>query len=373
MPTDQRRPVIRYRSTEPLISQQALQNVKQVLEEKYLSPGHWVRAFEQRWADVCGVTCAVATSSGTAALHLALHAAGIHAGDEVLVPAMTCPDTLNAVTFVGAKPVIVDIEPVRYGMDPQRMKEAVTRRTKAVMPVHLYGCVVSPEIFDLCRGLGLLVIEDAAEAHGAELNGRKAGALGEVGCFSFRGDKVLGVGTGGMITTNNAEIARRASYVLGMASPGGFDRYLSTEMGYSYELSNVHAAIGVAQIDMLEETIARKRRIAAWYDELLSKEDGDKPAMVPGHVWWRYGFLLKAADPRAVHRKLMEGGMETMPPFVPMYRIPMYREGYDPSQFPVAEDVYRRTLALPISPYLQREHVEEIVEALHQAVGAAVC
>lgn len=362
---------LRYRSTEPLISPHALENVKRVLEDKYLSPGPWVHEFEKRWAEVCGVADAVATSSGTAALQLALRAAGIGSGDEVLVPAMTCPDTLNAATFVGAKPVIVDIEPVRYGMDPQRMKETLTPRTKAVIPVHLYGCVVSPAVFDICRGSGLLIIEDAAEAHGAELNGQKAGALGDVGCFSFRGDKVLGVGTGGMITTNHSAVAERARYMLGMASPGGFDRYSSTEMGYSYELSNIHAAIGVAQIDTLEDAVAAKRRIAAWYEELLPREEFDKPAMIPGHVWWRYSVLLKTGNPRDVHAKLIELGIETMPPFTPMYRIPMYREGYRPSDFPVSEDVYRRSLALPISPYLERPHVEEIVEALRQAVKAS--
>lgn len=360
---------IRYRATEPFISPKTYDYVKLVLEEKYLSPGPWVGEFERRWAQVCGVAHAVATSSGTAALHLALKAAGIGPGDEVLVPAMTCPDTLNAVTFVGAKPVIVDIEPVRYGMAPQRLKEAVTTRTKAVIPVHLYGCVVSQDVFDICRARGLLVIEDAAEAHGAELNGHKAGAIGNIGCFSFRGDKVLGIGTGGMITTQDATVAERARYVLGMASPGGFDRYSSTEMGYSYELSNVHAAIGVAQIDTLEEAVATKRRIAAWYDELLPPEEFERPAMVPGHVWWRYAVLLKTAHPREVHARLIDLGIETMPPFTPMYRIPMYREGYRPSDFPVSEDVYRRSLALPISPYLQRPQAEEIVDALCRAVG----
>ncbi|MBI3021865.1 MAG: DegT/DnrJ/EryC1/StrS family aminotransferase [Candidatus Omnitrophica bacterium] len=368
MSTVPTRAAIRYRATEPLISPKVLENLRRVLEEKYLSPGTWVREFEQRWAKICGVKYAVATSSGTAALHLTLKAAGIGTGDEVIVPAMTCPDTLNAATFVGAKPVIVDIEPVRYGMDPQRMKETITRRTKAVVPVHLYGCVVAPEVFEISRAKGLLVIEDAAEAHGAELNGRKAGALGIAGCFSFRGDKVLGVGTGGMIVTDDARIAERSRYLLGMASPGGFDRYGSTEMGYSYELSNIHAAIGVAQIGMLEETLKTRRAIAGWYDEMLPDEDIEKPAMVPGHVWWRYGVLLKRANPRAVHQTLLERGIETMPPFVPMYRIPMYRDGCDLTQFPVAEDVYRRSLALPISPYLQREDVEEIVTALQHAM-----
>jgi perosamine synthetase len=360
----------RYRGTEPLISPQALANVRQVMEEGYLSPGHWVGKFERAWAEACGVRHAVATSSGTSALHIALLAAGIGEGDEVIVPAMTCPDTLNAVTFAGAVPVIVDIEAVRLGMDPARIVAAVTAKTKAVIPVHLYGAVVDPDVFRVCREHHLLVIEDAAEAHGSELNGRKAGALGAAGCFSFRGDKMLGVGTGGMITTDDERLAQRGRYLIGLASPGGFDRYLSSERSYSYEMSNIHAAIGVAQVDMLAPTIAAKRRIAGWYDEALSSDLVDKPALLDGHVFWRYSVLLKRGDPRRVYARLAEQGIEAMPPFAPMYRIPQYAHGQDPKRFPVAEDVYKRLLSLPSSPFLEREHVAEIVTSFEAAVQA---
>jgi len=362
---------LRYRATEPLLSPQILSNIQRVLDERYLSPGAWVSAFERRWAEVCGVRHAIATSSGTAALHVAFRALSLGPGDEVIVPAMTCPDTLHAATFVGARPVIVDIEPERYGMDPRRVEAAITPRTKAIVPVHLYGCPVLPEIVAIGRRRGLLVVEDAAEAHGANSGGRRTGALGDAGCFSFRGDKVLGIGTGGMITTNDDALARRAHYMLGMASPGGFDRYLSTELGLSYEMSNVHAAIGVAQIDMLGPTLEAKRRIAAWYDERLSEDEFDKPALIPGHVWWRYSVLLKRGDTRAVHARLLRAGIETMPPFAPMYRIPMYRTGYDPAEFPVAEDAYQRLLSLPISPYLRRSDIEFIIDELRRAMRAS--
>ena len=361
---------LRYRGTEPLISPQALANVRQVLEEGYLSPGDWVRRFEDAWAEVCGVRYAVATSSGTAALHIALLSAGIGEGDEVLVPAMTCPDTLNAVTFAGAVPVINDIEPVRLGMDPRKIAAAMTPRTKAVVPVHLYGATVEAEVFRVCREHQLLVIEDAAEAHGSALDGRSAGALGTAGCFSFRGDKMLGVGTGGMITTDDEHLAARGRFLIGLASPGGFDRYLSSERCYSYEMSNVHAAIGVAQVEMLQPTVDAKRRIARWYDELLSDVLVDKPAILDGHVFWRYSVLLKQGTPRRVYAKLREQGVEAMPPFAPMYRIPQFADGHNPLDFPVAEDVYRRLLSLPSSPHLKREHVEEIVSLFQNAIEA---
>lgn len=362
-------PSLRYRATEPLIAAAAYENVKRVLDEAYLSPGAWVKAFTRRWAAVCGVRHAVAASSGTAAIHIAMLAAGIGSGDEVIVPAMTCPDTLNAAMFAGATPVIVDVEPERYGIDPARIKAAVTSRTRAVVPVHLYGCPVMPEVFDIARALGLVVIEDAAEAHGATQDGRIVGGLGDVGCFSFRGDKMIGAGTGGMITTDNEEIARRADYLIGLASPGGFDRYASTELGYSYEMSNVHAAIGVAQVDVLARTIEAKRAVASAYDALLPGEHVTKPAVVKGHVWWRYSPLLRHADPRAVHATLLAQGIETLPPFTPMYRLPMYRQE-DPAKFPVAESVYRRLLSLPAGPRLTGEDVRIIVDAFVAAVKA---
>ena len=162
-------PEILYRSNEPLIPPDALENIRQVLEEGYLSPGPWTDRFEKAWAECCGVKYCVATSSGTASLHLALIAAGVGEGDEVIVPAITCPDTLNAVIFAGAKPVIIDIEPNRMGIDPEQIRPKVTKRTKAIIPVHLYGCPVEPEVFKVADELGLIVIEDVAEAHGASV------------------------------------------------------------------------------------------------------------------------------------------------------------------------------------------------------------
>ena len=340
-----------------------------MLDDAYLSPGEWVKQFENRWAAACGVRHAVAASSGTAAIHIAMLAAGIGPGDEVIVPAMTCPDTLNAAKFTGATPVIVDVEPERYGMDPERIAGAVTPRTRAVVPVHLYGCPVLPEVFDVVLRLGLVVIEDAAEAHGATQDGKTIGSLGDVGCFSFRGDKMIGAGTGGMITTNDARVAERADYLIGLASPGGFDRYSSTELGYSYEMSNVHAAIGVAQIDVLERTIEAKRAVAAAYDAALPGELVEKPALVKGHVWWRYTPRLRRGNTRAVHARLMAQGIETLPPFTPMYRLPMYRHA-DPQKFPVAEELYGRLLSLPAGPRLTVKDVEVIVDAFVAAVKA---
>ena len=359
---------IRYRSNEPLISPDALDNIRQVLEEGYLSPGPWTERFEKDWADVCGVKYCVATSSGTASLHLALIACGVGEGDEVIVPAITCPDTLNAVVFAGAKPVIIDIEANRLGLDPEQIRPNVTERTKAIIPVHLYGCPVEPEVFTIAEDIGLIVIEDVAEAHGATLDGEMTGSLGKAGCFSFRGDKVIGVGMGGAITTDDKAVADRAHYINSLASPGGFDRYSSTELCYSYKMSNLHAALGVAQIGMLDKTVAAKRAVAGWYDEYLSEEICQKPKNFPGHVWWKYAVLLNGGETRNVHTKLLEKGIEALPPFTPMYRLPHYSAGYDPADFPVSEDLFRRALCLPSSPLLTREDVQVISGTFRETV-----
>lgn len=361
---------IRYRSNEPLISPDALDNIRQVLEDGYLSPGSWTERFEKDWAEVCGVKYCVATSSGTASLHLALIACGIGGGDEVIVPAITCPDTLNAVVFTGAKPVIVDIEPDRLGLDFEKIRLNVTARTKAIIPVHLYGCVVDPDVFTIAEELGLIVIEDVAEAHGATQDGKMAGSLGRAGCFSFRGDKVIGVGMGGAITTDDKALADHVHYINNLASPGGFDRYSSTELCYSYKMSNVHAALGVAQIGMLDKTVAAKRAVAGWYDEFLSDEDCQKPKDFPGHVWWKYTVLLRDGDTREVHGKLLERGIEALPPFTPMYRLPHFSAGYDAADFSVSEELFRRALCLPSSPLLRRDDVQAISGIFRETVQA---
>ena len=355
---------IKFRANEPLLADSLLDNLSRVFEERYLSPGPWVTRFEEKWANVCSASYAVGTSSGTAALHLALLACDIGPGDEVIVPAMTCTDTLNAVLLAGAQPVIVDIENQRFGIDPKSIDEAVTLATKAIIPVHMYGCPTDPEVYDIAERRGLKVVEDCAEAHGADINGKLVGTIGDVGCFSFRGDKLIGIGTGGMVVTDDEHIRDRANYLIGLASPSGFDRYASTEIGYSYEMSNVHAAIGVSQVDVMDETIRAKRGVAACYDALLPDTVVRKPIQFAGHVYWRYVILLNRGQPRDVHEKLLELGIETLPPFVPMYRLPMYNCNRPYTDFTVSEDVYERLLCLPASPYLRQSEVEYIVDSL---------
>jgi len=374
----------RYRVNEPLISPLAEELVQRVLRSGYLSPGEFTRAFERAWAEICGTQYGVACNSGTAALHLAMLALRVERGAEVIVPALTCPDTINAVVMAGGKPVIVDVEDERLGLDPQHFENAITPRTVGVVPVHLYGVPVRREIFEIARKHRLWVVEDCAEAHGASYSKERGvefapetqlvGSVGTIGCFSFRGDKIIGIGTGGMLVTNDPALEGRARYLIGLASGGGFERYYSTEMGFSYECDNVRGALGLAQVELLPDVLRGKARVAYWYDSFFQEnariEFADRPQWVTGSAWWKYAVRLKRLDAHAAYLALERLGIETSPPFVPLYRLPMYRGDYLDAafdeRFPIAEDAYKRLLCLPSSPRLQFEDVCEIVKAFDQ-------
>lgn len=366
---------MRFRVNEPLISKGAYSILQQVLDSAYLSPGgEWVERFEGRWAETVGTKYAVACSSGTAALHLALEAAGIGEGDEVVVPSLTCPDTLNAVLFASAKPVIVDVELARYGISPTSFQQAITPRTAAVMPVYLYGAPVEEEIFDIASAHGLLVVEDAAEAHGASYGDRRVGSIGDIGCFSFRGDKVIGCGTGGILTTDSWDYAKRARHKIGLASLGdGLLRYHSDEIGYSFEMSNIMAALAYAQIDVLQQTIDKKRAVAATYNSLFTQSEHIcPPAPVPGHVYWKYVPVFVDVDLERVYDKFVGRGIEVGPSFVPAYRLPMYQDpsgGDWAAYFPNSEFLGERLLALPSSPNLLDAHLNEIASMAEEIVS----
>lgn len=355
----------KFRATEPLIGAGAYDAVKAVLDSGYISPGgEWVEKLEERYARVCGVKYAVACSSGTAALHLALLAMGIGPGDEVIVPALTCPDTLNAVLFVGAKPVIVDVELIRYGMSAMSFEQAITSRTAAVMPVHLYGAPVEEAVFEVAKRHRLFVIEDAAQAMGASYPSARVGARGDIGCFSLRGDKMVGCGTGGMLTTNSQQYATTARNKIGLASMGdGLDRYRSSEIGYSFEMSNFAAALAYAQMGSLGEMVERKCRVAENYAALLRHPLIRRPWPVSGHVFWKYVPVFLGAALGKIFDAFVARGIEPTPPFIPAYKLPMYE---DPSGgdwldcFPNSEFLSVQMLGLPSSPNLQPPHIEEI-------------
>ncbi len=357
---------------EPSLGDKELAYVVDCVKSTWVSSlGEYVTRFEEEFAAFCGVQHGVAVANGTVALHLALATLGVGPGDEVIVPTLTFVATANAVHYTGATPVLVDSEPDTWNMDPAAVAAAVTPRTRAIIPVHVYGHPVDmAPILETAQRHGLFVVEDAAEAHGAEYRGRRVGSLGHVGCFSFYGNKIITTGEGGMLVTDDAELARRAAFLKDHAMPPD-QRYWHPEVGFNYRLTNLQAALGVAQMERIEALIARKREQAALYNRLLADVPGlTRPPEAPWakNVYWMYSVLVE--DEYGVSRdelmaRLRERGIDSRPFFHPIHILPPYRTE---ARFPVAEELARKGLNLPSAATLTDEQIHFICDALRGIV-----
>ncbi|MEO8435206.1 MAG: DegT/DnrJ/EryC1/StrS family aminotransferase [Pyrinomonadaceae bacterium] len=340
------------------------------------SAGKYVERFERAFADFCGVRHAVSCNSGTAALHVALLALGVGPGDEVIVPTLTFVATANAVTYCGARPRFVDIEPDTWTIDPGLIEAKITARTKAIIPVHLYGHVANMDaITEIARRHNLFVVEDAAEAHGAELRGRRVGSLSEVAAFSFYGNKIVSCGEGGMVVTDSEELGRYAAQLRGQGMDSK-QRYWFPIIGYNYRMANLPAAIGLAQLERVDWHLSRRREVAAWYRDILRDAPGISwQAEKAGreNVDWLFTIMLEGpirASRDDVMAGLFKRGVETRPVFYPMHILPPYREmGQEDGSFPLAERVARSGLSLPTWAGLQREDVVYVCDALRECLG----
>ena len=352
---------------EPYIGEEELKNVIEAVKSGWISSkGKFIEVFEREFAKYCGVRYGVATANGTVALHLALKALGIVKGDEVIVPSLTFVATANAVTYCNAKPVFVDSHPEYWCIDPEKIEKKITKDTKAIIVVHLYGHPCDMDwIMDLAEDRGLYVIEDSAEAHGAEYKGKKTGSFGDIACFSFYGNKIITTGEGGMCITNNEELAEKMR-VLRDHGMSRERKYWHEVVGFNYRMTNLQAAVGVAQLKKLDEFIKKKRQIAKWYSEELKElEEKGLVRLHPEMKWakcvyWMYSMLIedKAKVSRnELMKKLKNMGIETRPFFVPMHLLPMYNSG---ERLPIAEDLAERGLNLPSGASLKREQIEFI-------------
>ncbi len=361
---------------EPVLDGNEQRYVRDCLETNWISSlGRYITRFEEAFAGWCGMPHGVACSSGTAALHLSLVALGIGPGDEVIIPDFTLIVSANTVILAGAKPVLADVDPKTWCLDPRKVEEKVTARTRAIMAVHMYGhpCDM-PALSDIARRHSLAMIEDCAEGHGAEIAGRKVGGFGDAGCFSFYGNKILTTGEGGMVLTRDAGLAAK----LRLLRDQGFEppRFVHRVVGFNYRLTNLQAAIGLAQTEKADEKVRRKREIASWYLDLLGSEsDVEVPVEAPGakNVYWMFGVKL---GPRftqgrdAVMEELKAKGIETRAFFCPMHRQPVFQDGGDPrwpdvrGDFPVSDDLWERGLYLPSGPGLTRAQAVEVAEKL---------
>jgi len=306
-------------------------------------------------------------------LHLALATLGLEPGDEVIIPTFTMIATANAVTYLGARPVLVDSEPCTWNMDMNQVEAAVTARTRAIIPVHTYGHPVDMDaLMHIADRHGLFVLEDAAEAHGARYQDRGVGSLGHAAAFSFYGNKIITTGEGGMVTTNREDVARLAWNLR--------DHAFSTErhfwhkfLGYNYRMTNLQAAIGLAQTEQLEKFVAARRSNAAYYTQLLRAIPGiTTPPEAPWatNVFWMYGIMVEkefGISRDELRRRLAQRGIETRTFFIPMHCQPIYFDQYRGQRFPVAEDLCRRGLYLPSASALTRDDIETVVEAVAEA------
>jgi len=363
----------------PRVGELEVRYVNQALSASAISgtTGEFLQRFETDFACYSDCQFGIATSNGTTALHLALAAIGIGPGDEVLASTFTNMATFFAIVYQGAKPVPIDIEEGTWNMDPSLLEARITNRTRAILPVHVYGHPVDMDpVLEIARKHNLYVIEDAAEAHGATYNGKKAGSLGDLACFSFYSNKIVTTGEGGMITTNNPTLAERVRLLRGLAYGPSSNRFMHQDVGFNYRFSNILAALGCAQLENIEQVIAGKRRIAALYNRYFAAlPEIQCPVEKPyaRNVYWMYHIVLRgalSAKRRDVMERLLERGVETREAFVPYnaQQIFIDRGWTDISDCPVAARVGASGLYLPSSYDLSEKEVEDVASAVKQVL-----
>jgi len=357
--------------------------VADVLKTGWVSQGPVVARFEAMFAERVGARYAVATSSCTTALHLGLLVAGVGSGDEVICPSYSFIATSNAVLYAGATPVFADIERDTWNIDPADALRRVTARTKAIVPVHQVGLAADLDRLRDASARGIALVEDAACAIGSTYRGRPVGSHGNIACFSFHPRKTVSTGEGGMITTDDAEIAERARRLRSHgASISAHSRHESKgvvfeeyrELGFNYRLSDVHAAIGIAQMAKLDAHLARRRAVAERYDAAFARvPELQLPARPPyaAHSYQSYGVMLTSAcrrDRDAVLRALVDAGISCRRGIPPIHLEPLYVERFGARSLPVTEEVASRSIFLPMYASLSEPEERRVIEAVVEIV-----
>lgn len=340
--------------------------VNECLDTSWISSrGRFVAEFEQRFAERIEVQHAASVSNGTLALHLALMALGIGPDDEVIVPTLTYIASGNAVAYTGAKPVFVDSLRGTWQIDPEDVRRHITPRTRAIMPVHLYGQACDMDaLMAIAAEHRLFIVEDCAEAFGTMYKGRHVGTFGDISTFSFFGNKTITTGEGGMVVSNDKTLIERARHLKGQGL-AAHREYWHDVVGYNYRMTNIQAAIGLAQLERADEFIGRKRELAARYTAALEglPVEVHKEAAETVHSYWMFSILVERAEQRdALREHLANDGIETRPLFYPLHTMPMYAHNY--RKHSVAEDLAWRGINLPSWPGLTDDLVVRIVDSI---------
>jgi len=356
----------------PVLGKKELEAVKEVFESGMLVQGKKVKQFEEKFADYIGVEHAIAVTNGTIALDVALKALNLGPGDEVITSAFSFIASSNCILFQNSKPVFADIDPRTFNIDPSDVAEKITAKTKAIIPVHLFGQPARMDALkEIAEDKGIFLVEDAAQAHGAEYNGQKAGSIGDIGCFSFYATKNMTVGEGGMITTNDQELAGKARF---LRNHGQTQKYHHCTLGYNYRMTEFCAAIGSVQLQELDELNVKRRVNAKLLSNGIRKFHGLTVPYVEKdvkHVFHQYVVrveeeYLRGRDELA--DLLTEKGIGVAVHYpIPIYRQPLYLElGYRENMCPNTEEACRRVLSLPVHPLVDRKDIEYILDVLEE-------
>lgn len=353
----------------PIIGEEEIENVVEVLKSGMIAQGPKVMEFEEKFANWIGAKYGIATNSGTSALHVALLACGIGEGDEVITTPFTFIASGNAIVYTGATPVFADIDLDTYTIDPDKIEDLITDKTKAILPVQLYGQAADMDkIREIAEKHDLKIIEDAAQAHGAEYNGEKVGTLGDMACFSFYPTKNMTTSEGGMITTNDEELAKKAQM---FRAHGASERYHHDEIGYNFRMTDIAAAIGLAQLNVIDEFNNKRISNANYLNEQLKDVEGIVTPKSPDnykHVYHQYTIRVEKGNRDDWVEFLTNKGIGTGIHYpIPLYNQPIYKKLGIEGDCPLAEKAADNVISLPVHPSLTKEDLDLVVDAVKEA------
>jgi dTDP-4-amino-4,6-dideoxygalactose transaminase len=352
---------------QPSVGEEEINAARKILKSKFLAQGEEVKKFEKNFSSYIGTKFGIATSNGTTALHAALIALEIKEGDEVITTPFSFFSSSSCILMQKAKPIFVDIDPKTYNIDPEKIKEKISKRTKAIIPVHLYGqpCEIE-KVMEIAKEYSLWVIEDACQAHGAEFNGKKVGSFSDISCFSFYPTKNMTTGEGGMITTDDENLAEKLRMII---NHGQKERYLHEMLGYNYRMTNLQAAIGLVQLKRLDKFNEKRIGNASFYNENLDNGIIEKPFVSKKvkHVFNQYTLRIKDGkrDKFAEYLKKKGIGYGIYYP-IPIHKQPLFKEKYgDLHHLPEAELSAKEVISIPVHPRLSEEDLEYITKVVN--------
>ncbi len=354
----------------PIIGKEEEKAVAQVIRSGMLVQGEKVEEFEDKFAKYCGTKFAVATDNGTSALITALISVGVGEGDEVITTPFTFIATANSIVFTGAKPVFVDIDPVTFNIDPEKIEAAITKKTKVILPVHLYGLMADMRAINkIAKKHNLVVIEDSAQAHGADIGGRKAGSWGLSGCFSFYPSKNMTTGEGGMITTNSKLFAENCRLI---RNQGMGNQYQYKRVGYNFRMTNIAAAIGIEQLKKLEYFTKGRIGNAKYLNKKFERTKGVITPRIPKkyrHVYHQY--TIRIDQNYSINRdqlltKLRSGGIDARVYYPKLLSDESFLKKYVKKDLTIARSLHKQILSLPVHPSLSKKDLDKIAEVINE-------